>query len=221
FWSLDRAGSAIRSMEDRSMVARPPVRVRALLAVACLTAAPALAAPAGVNAIQRLDTREEGATTVVTIRGTSTPTFTVYKLERPERVVIDVANARLGVDLDGPTAVNTWAVTQLAAQMLGGQEAQVVRVLVGFARPSTYRVKAVGNDVVVTVAARDPKPEGPSLEAEKLAAAAEQKRIDAEKRAAEAERALRDAETRQKAAGKKDADGAAPRAELAQSPRQG
>src|SRR5262249_9566802 len=153
FWSADRAGSAIRMMEDRSMVARPPVRMRALVAVVCLAAAPALAAPAGVNAITKLESREEGATTIVTLRGTSTPTFTVYKLERPERVVVDVANARLGGDVDGPMAVNTWSVSQLAAQALGGQEAQVVRVLVGFARPSTYRVKAVGNDVVVTVIA--------------------------------------------------------------------
>src|SRR5262245_37339538 len=103
-------------MEDRSMVARPPVRACAFFAL-CIVGAPALAAP-GQNAIQRLDTREEGGTTVVTIRGTTTPTFTVYKLERPERVVIDVANARLAGDLDGPRSVNSWAVSQLAAQAL-------------------------------------------------------------------------------------------------------
>src|SRR5215467_9973171 len=116
------------------MVARPPVR--ALVAVVCVIAGAARAGAApGVNAIQKLDTREDGGTTVVTIVGTTTPTFTVYKLERPERVVV-VANARLGTDADGPRGVITWAVSQVATQALGGQEAQTVRVLVGFARPS-------------------------------------------------------------------------------------
>src|SRR5215470_10679931 len=125
------------------MVARPPVR--ALVAVVCVIAGAARAGAApGVNAIQKLDTREDGGTTVVTIVGTTTPTFTVYKLERPERVVVDVANARLGGDADGPRGVNTWAVSQVATQALGGQEAQTVRVLVGFARPSSYQVRAEG-----------------------------------------------------------------------------
>jgi type IV pilus assembly protein PilQ len=195
-------------MEDRSMVARPPVRACALFAI-CVLGGPALAAP-GVNAIQKLDTREDGGTTVVTIRGTTTPTFTVYKLERPERVVIDVANARLGGDLDGPRPVNSWAVSQLMAQALGGQEAQTVRILVGFARASSYQVKAVGNDVVVTVAAREAKPDdGRALadqrmadvdrrmqEAEKLRAEAQKERAAAERMKKEAAEAAATAELR-------------------------
>src|SRR5512138_1828258 len=161
------------------MVASPPLTTNRVFLGACIALvglSTARAAPSP-NAIQRLTVREEGATTIVAVRGTATPTFTVYKLERPERVVIDVANARLEDELE-PMTVSSWAVSQVSTQALGGQEAQVVRVLVGFARPSQYRVKAIGNDVVVTVIADDPRPadgaadaEARRVEAEKLAAA--------------------------------------------------
>ena len=74
-----------------------------------------------VNGVSKLSVGEDGQTTVVTIRGTTTPTFTVYKLERPERVVVDLANARLTGDVE-PTAVNSWAVAQVAAQALSGED---------------------------------------------------------------------------------------------------
>src|SRR5262245_48417765 len=115
------------------MVASPPLTtsVRAVLGILLVGMGTAHADPA-LTGIARLAVSEDGATTTVTIRGSATPTFTVYKLERPERVVVDVANARLLNDVE-PMAVNTWAVTQVAAQGLGGDEAAVVRVLVGFA----------------------------------------------------------------------------------------
>src|SRR5262249_41686964 len=85
------------------MVASPllTTSVRALLVASALAllAGTAHAGPT-VNAVQRVTVREEGATTIVTVRGSTTPTFTVYKLERPERVVVDLANARLGSEVE-------------------------------------------------------------------------------------------------------------------------
>src|SRR5262245_44248572 len=184
------------------MVASPPLttRVRLLIALSLLGSGAARAEPT-LNGISRLVVHEDGATTTVAIRGSTTPTFTVYKLERPERVVVDVANARLAGEVE-PMAVNSWAVGQVTAQALGGEEA-VVRVLVGFARPSEYHVKAVGKDVVVTVVAREPKPAdtvGPALaEAEARRAAAEQAAAQAEAKRRAAEAAAADAAARAKA----------------------
>ncbi|MBA3538716.1 MAG: AMIN domain-containing protein, partial [Deltaproteobacteria bacterium] len=108
-------------------------------------------------------------TTRVRVRGEKTPTFTVYKLERPTRVVVDVPQARLAEVLRGnDTAAvftpSTWAVSTIAAQQLddGGQ---VVRVVITLARPGRYDVKTEGNDVVVMVTARDPAPKPASPEA--------------------------------------------------------
>src|SRR5688572_1443718 len=56
--------------------------------------------------VTAIESRDDGAASIVTIEGTSTPTFTVYKLEKPERVVVDVANARLDADVEGPVVVN-------------------------------------------------------------------------------------------------------------------
>src|SRR5262245_34834206 len=83
---------------------------------------------------------DEGASTTVTLRGTRTPTFTVYKLEKPERLVVDVANASVGAGvsgLDGPVETQTWAVGAIAAQDLGTKDAALARVIVGFVRPAT------------------------------------------------------------------------------------
>ncbi|MBL9014402.1 MAG: type IV pilus secretin PilQ [Myxococcales bacterium] len=130
------------------------------------------------------------------MRGATTPTFTVYKLERPSRVVIDVPQARLADALRGHEGASvftpsTWAVSTIAAQQLddGGQ---IVRVIVTLARPGRYDVKTEGNEVVVMVTARDAAPKMASPEA--LARAQQ----ESEQAKAEAER-LRKAATEQQA----------------------
>ena len=139
------------------------------------------------------------ATTRVRLRGALTPTFTVYKLEKPSRVVVDVPRARLSEALRGHDSASvftasTWAVTTIAAQQLddGGQ---LVRVIVTMARPGRYDVKTEGNEVVVFITARDPAPpkvDGEALvkaqnEAERLrkVAAEQAARADAAQKAAD------------------------------------
>jgi type IV pilus assembly protein PilQ len=110
------------------------------------------------------------ATTRIRVRGARTPTFTVYKLDKPSRVVIDVPRARLSDALRGHDSASvftasTWAVTTIAAQQLddGGQ---IVRVIVTMARPGRYDVKTENNEVVVALTARDPAP--PKIDSEAL-----------------------------------------------------
>ena len=140
----------------------------AVAAAALLAAGPAFAD--GKNEIRAV-TFDDDATgmTRVHVRGASTPTFTVYKLERPSRVVVDVPQARLGDALRGHEGASvftpsTWAVSTIAAQQLddGGQ---MVRVIVTLARPGRYDVKTDGNEVVVMVTARDAAPKVASPEA--------------------------------------------------------
>src|SRR4051812_19762514 len=97
-----------RQGEESQMAGSPPTTTSLWIALASVVLA--LAVPAEASAdklahVKRLDAREDGAATIVTIRGTATPTFTVYKLEKPERVVVDLANAALDADEDGPRAV--------------------------------------------------------------------------------------------------------------------
>jgi len=125
------------------------------------------------NEITGVTYSETGATTWIRVRGAQTPTFTVYKLEKPSRVVIDVPRARLSEALRGHESAtvltpSTWAVSTIAAQQLddGGQ---IVRVIVSMARPGRYDVKTEGNAVVVMVTARDAAP--PKVDPDQLAKA--------------------------------------------------
>ena len=183
------------------------------------------------NEIRAVTFDEDGATTRVNVRGAATPTFTVYKLERPSRVVIDVPQARLAEALRGHEGAatftpSTWAVSAIAAQQVddGGQ---VVRVIVTLARPGRYDVKTEGNNVVVMVTARDPAPKPgvdpkqaealASAKAESASAKAEADRLRqvAAEQAARAEAAQRAADEA-KRAGQKLSAAERERAEAAQ-----
>src|SRR5688572_26204393 len=122
------------------------------------------------NEITAVTFSDDGGTTKIRMRGAQTPTFTVYKLEKPSRVVIDVPRARLSDTLRGHESstvftASTWAVNTIAAQQHddGGR---MVRVIVALARPGRYDVKTEGNEVVVFVTARDPAP--PKVDADAL-----------------------------------------------------
>src|SRR5690242_14092351 len=59
----------------------------------------ALATPAHAggskNEIRDVSIEDRGSVTEIRLRGSGTPTFSVYRLERPTRVVVDVAQATL------------------------------------------------------------------------------------------------------------------------------
>src|SRR5258706_14709983 len=127
--------------------------------VAAMATSPPVRAES-VNEVRAVTFDEDGGITRVHVRGAQTPTFNVYKLERPTRVVIDVPQARLADALRGHESgavftPSTWAVSTIAAQQL---DDNAVRVIVTMARPGRYDVKTDGNEVVVIVMPRDPAP---------------------------------------------------------------
>jgi type IV pilus assembly protein PilQ len=160
--------------------------------VAMATSPPASATPK--NEVRAVSFDEDGGMTRVHVRGATTPTFTVYKLERPSRVVIDLPQARLAEAMRGheSSAVltpNTWAVSTIAAQQL---DDGAVRVIVTLARPGRYDVKTDGNAVVIMVMPRDPAPkhatpadlarmQAENEQAKQHARASEQARVAAER----------------------------------------
>src|SRR5690349_6675303 len=96
---------------------------RTLLAAAAMIVAVG-ASPrvwADKNEVRAVSFNEDAGVTEVHVRGAHTPTFTVYKLERPRRVVVDLPQAKLADVLKGheSTAMleaNTWGVSTIAAQ---------------------------------------------------------------------------------------------------------
>jgi type IV pilus assembly protein PilQ len=173
------------------MIMSPRYLIAAAVVIAAIGASSSARADAR-NEVRAVSFAEDGGMTRVHVRGATTPTFTVYKLERPSRVVIDLPQARLAEGLRGHESAatytaNTWAVSTIAAQQL---DDGAVRVIVTLARPGRYDVKTDGNEVVVMVMPRDPAPKtanpadlararAESEQAKKQAQAAEQARVAA------------------------------------------
>ena len=139
-----------------------------LVAATCFVTTPAVHADGRstthvANQIKDVTFKEATGITQIRVKGTQAGAFSVYRLERPTRVVVDVAQAQLSEAVRGAHESSvtytpgTWGVSQIAAQTLddGGS---AVRVIVTLARPGQYDVKADGDDIVVTVTPRDAAP---------------------------------------------------------------
>ena len=115
------------------------------------------------NEVQAVMYSEANGVTTIRIRGSEAALFTAYKLERPSRVVIDLAQSRLAEAVRGSHetgasfAASTWAVSSINAQQIDDGGA-LVRLTINLARPGRYDVKMEGNDLLLTVTARDAAP---------------------------------------------------------------
>src|SRR5690606_641516 len=90
----------------------------AALSAAWLAGAPPAEAGRPLNQIAEVAAKDDGAAATIRVRGSIAPRFTAYVLERPRRVVVDVAGARLAGGLAADDAattrqVNGWAVNHV------------------------------------------------------------------------------------------------------------
>jgi type IV pilus assembly protein PilQ len=86
----------------------------------------------------------------VTVKSSAPPVFTVFRLNGPDRLVIDLSNTVVGTvkghhDGQGP-------VTGIVASQFSDAKSNVARLLIGLDGASSYDVKADTNNLVVWVA---------------------------------------------------------------------
>jgi type IV pilus assembly protein PilQ len=123
---------------------------------------------ADLNTLKDLQVARTGAGAQVVVTGTRPPTFTVFRLSGPERLVVDLSSAdATGIkghhDGSGP-------VSGVVAAQFSDARASVGRVLVALNEASQYDVRAEGNRVVISVdgapvaAAPEVKPAEPAAE---------------------------------------------------------
>ncbi|HSR35704.1 MAG TPA: AMIN domain-containing protein [Desulfurivibrionaceae bacterium] len=86
------------------------------------------------------------------IQGNTPPTYTMYELFEPLRVVIDVADATLTAAPSLPTDVPQGPILQVTAQVLREQEPAITRVEIVLAEDRGYSVERRGNDVLLAFA---------------------------------------------------------------------
>lgn len=119
------------------------------------------------NAVTGIDVAGDSTDRIVRIHTGTRPTFTVFKLTDPMRVVIDLSGGDVE-NLDGPLDIDDGIVGQIATRQFSSNGFFVGRIIVGFQQDVTYQVSAENDALVVrastvatTVEQTLPPPERP------------------------------------------------------------
>lgn len=111
-----------------------------------------------VYRIAKLDSQLTGNALTVTLKGDSTPAYTVSERFAPFRVVVDVANAVIGdgsanAKLELPE--NPFA--SLAVSVLKEQQPEITRFEIKLADSHGYKVNRSGNDITIAITPTEAK----------------------------------------------------------------
>jgi type IV pilus assembly protein PilQ len=104
---------------------------------------------AELNTLRDLKVVQTGSGAQVVVTGTRAPTFTVFRLSGPERLVVDLSSA----DATGIKGMHNGSgpVSGVVASQFSDERASVGRVLVALHQAAQYDVRAEGNRVVISV----------------------------------------------------------------------
>jgi type IV pilus assembly protein PilQ len=127
----------------------------ALLAPTAPLAEPPRAGAA--NVIQGIGVSDAAGGVELEIRGTRAPSYTVFKLQDPPRLVVDLAGADVSA-LSAPVAVGKGGVREVTTAQYQDERSAVGRVIVALEAGARYEVMPRDRAVVVKVAAADGRP---------------------------------------------------------------
>lgn len=112
-----------------------------------------------VNSIDGLSVEElDDGTTILRLRGTVEPTFNVYRLPDPDRLIVDISKSERGEAVPH-VPVDSWAVGRVTISTVEEQESTLARVVVNLKREASYIVVPKGRDLVVTITPKQIAPE--------------------------------------------------------------
>jgi type IV pilus assembly protein PilQ len=120
--------------------------------VAAFAAMLAAAAPqaSAATALNRVASVEIDGPRVV-VHGSARPDYTVFKLDQPARLVVDLASADV-TRASAPAAVHKNGIAGISVAQFDEKESRVGRVVVALEGESKYDVATRGNDLVMTIA---------------------------------------------------------------------
>jgi type IV pilus assembly protein PilQ len=89
---------------------------------------------------------------VLTIKGDTPPTYTMYELFNPFRVIIDIADASIDPSLDMSANLPQGPVSQIKGQVLEDKEPFIARIEFFLSEDNSYTIDRLDNDIVVRFA---------------------------------------------------------------------
>jgi len=134
-------------------------RITVAAFVVCCTGAWA----ADLNALSDMKVRASPGGAQVVVEGTRPPTFTVFRLNEPDRLVVDVSGADVGSIKGHHEGVGP--IAGLVVSQFSDAHATVGRVLVSLDKASQYDVRAEGSRVVISVTGAATDGAGPAAPA--------------------------------------------------------
>src|SRR6266511_559496 len=114
---------------------------------ALAVSAPGAAEP---NVIRAIDVAEREGAVELSIQGTRAPSYTVFKLQDPPRLVVDLAGADVS-QVASPVAVGKAGVIAVSTAQYKDERSAVGRVIVALEGSRRYEVTPRGDAVVVRV----------------------------------------------------------------------
>jgi type IV pilus assembly protein PilQ len=137
-----------RPIEENQMNPKLPFRGGLVAAVMLAVAAPQASAAAAVNRVASVEV--DGSRVV--IHGSTKPDYTVFKLDQPARLLIDLASADVS-RASAPAAVHKNGIAGVSVAQFDEGDSRVGRVVVALEGDGKYDVATRGNDLVLTIAA--------------------------------------------------------------------
>ncbi|MGC3997933.1 MAG: type IV pilus secretin PilQ [Anaeromyxobacter sp.] len=117
----------------------------------------ALSGPAragDANQIRAIDVAERDGAVELTIQGSRPPSYSVFKLQDPQRLVVDLAGADVA-GVASPAQVGKAGVVSVSTAQYQDERSAVGRVIVTLDGPRRYEVEPRGDAVVVRVLSGD------------------------------------------------------------------
>ncbi|MCK5228551.1 MAG: AMIN domain-containing protein, partial [Desulfobulbaceae bacterium] len=102
--------------------------------------------------IQDIDVEKDGDAFFLRVKGDRPPTYTMYELFDPLRIVLDIAGASFEKSVDLPMDIKDGPVSRITGKVVDNREPFSARVEIFLAEDQEYSVEREKNDIKVVFA---------------------------------------------------------------------
>ncbi len=123
---------------------------------------PAFAAP-GPYQVTGIETSKSDDGILLRVTGSATPTFTMYELFEPQRLILDIADGAFADSLNLPMEPESGPVTRIKGEILDDKAPLIARIEMFTAGDVGYTVARDGNDIVIDFKEKGSETETPAI----------------------------------------------------------